>query len=57
MLPKEAIKEYKEIYKRLYAVDLSDEEAGRRANNLIALYATVYGDNSERLANNNVNNN
>lgn len=44
MLPKEAIKEYKEIYLKNYGVELTDEEATRRANNLVALYAAVYGE-------------
>ena len=57
MLPKCAVEEYKELYFRNFKIRLSDEEATRRANNLVDLYAAVYGDNSERLANNNVNNN
>lgn len=43
MLPKEAITEYKVIYQKLYGVLLSDEEATLRANNLVDLYKTVYG--------------
>ncbi len=43
MLPKEAITEYKVIYQKLYGVLLSDEEATLRANNLVNLYKTVYG--------------
>jgi hypothetical protein len=43
MLPKEAIQEFKRIYAKIYKVDLTDEEAARRANNLIALYKAVYG--------------
>ena len=46
MLPKEAIEEFKVIYKKDYGVELSDEEASYRANNLVALFTAVYGDNS-----------
>ncbi len=51
MLPKEAIKEFKKLYFKNYQIELSDEEATRRANNLVALYGAVYGDNSGRLGN------
>lgn len=44
MLPKEAIEEFKVLYEKNYGVKLSDEEAGRRANNFVALYEAVYGD-------------
>lgn len=44
MLPDEAIKEFKKIYKRQYGIELSDEEASFRANNLIKLYQAVYTD-------------
>jgi len=43
MLPKEAIKEFKRLYVKNYGTELSDEEATRRANNLVALYTAVYG--------------
>ena len=46
MLPKEAIAEYKKLYAKNYGVELSDEEATRRANNLVALYQAVYGNDS-----------
>ncbi len=49
MLPEEALKEFKKIYAKHYGVELSDEEASYRANNLVALYSAVYGDNSEQL--------
>jgi hypothetical protein len=42
MLPKNAIQEFKRLYKKRYGVDLSDEEASFRANNLVELYAVVY---------------
>ena len=43
MLPQEAITEFKELYRKRYGVDLSDEEASFRANNLVGLYKAVYG--------------
>ncbi len=43
MLPKEAIEEFKKLYVKNYGIELSDEEATRRANNLVALYGAVYG--------------
>ena len=43
MLPKEAIKEFKVIYKKRFGVDLSDAEASFRANNLVNLYRAVLG--------------
>lgn len=52
MLPKEAIEEFKRLYAKNYDIELSDEEATRRANNLVALYAAVYGNNYGRLKNN-----
>ena len=46
MLPKEAIQEFKKLYAKNYGIELSDEEATRRANNLVALYGAVYGNDS-----------
>jgi hypothetical protein len=43
MLPKEAIEEFKKLYKERFKVELSDEEAAFRANNLINLYEIVRG--------------
>jgi hypothetical protein len=43
MLPQEAIEEFKKLYKARFKVDLSDEEASFRANNLVNLYEAVYG--------------
>ena len=42
MLPQEAIDEFKKLYKARFKVDLSDEEASLRANNLVNLYEAVY---------------
>lgn len=58
MLPPEAIKEYKEIYKRCFGVVLDDGEASLHANNLIKLYKAVYGkkvinETNENLVKNN----
>ena len=44
MIPKEAVEEFKCIYKKEFGVEISDEEASFRANNLVNLYTTVYGD-------------
>ena len=49
MLPSEAITEYVEIYKKLYGVTLSKEEASFRANNLVNLYKAVYSDSSSGI--------
>ncbi len=46
MLPKEAIEEYKELYKKRFGVVLSDAEASFRANNLVKLYKAVLGPES-----------
>jgi hypothetical protein len=48
-LPKEAIEEFKKLYAKHYGVKLSDEEASRRARNLVDLFAAVYGDNSNMI--------
>lgn len=42
-LPKDAIDEFKKLYKLRFKVDLTDEEASLRANNLVNLYEAVYG--------------
>lgn len=42
MLPKQAIEEYKKLYKERFGVDLDDGEAILRANNLVNLYKAVY---------------
>ena len=41
MLPDKAIKEFKEIYERVFNETLTDAEASRRANRLIDLYAAM----------------
>ena len=43
MLPQEAIDEFKKLYKARFKVDLTNEEAAFRANNLVNLYEAVYG--------------
>ena len=55
MLPKEAIEEFKKLYFKNYGIQLSDEEATYRANNLVALFSAVYGDNSGLIRKNNQN--
>lgn len=42
MLPQQAIQEFKELYKKRYGVELSDEEASGRANRLFNLYKVTY---------------
>jgi len=42
MLPEKAIQEFKELYKKRYGVELSDQEASYRANNLFNLYKVTY---------------
>jgi len=42
MLPKKAIDQFKELYKKRYGVELDDKEAEFRANNIINLYKAVY---------------
>ena len=44
MLPPEAIKEYKIIYEKEFGVQLTNEEAAFRANNLVNLYKVVYSE-------------
>ena len=46
MLPDEAIKEFQELYLRLYGELLSDEEARRKAEKLVSLYEAVYEQDS-----------
>ena len=43
MLQKQAIEEYKELYKKRFGVILTDAEASFRANNLVNLYKAVLG--------------
>jgi hypothetical protein len=50
-LPEEAIDEFIEIYKKVYKVDISREEARRRAENVLALYRAVLGDTPEQKNN------
>lgn len=49
MLPKQAIDEYKELYKKRFGVILSDAEASFRANNLVNLYKAVLGPERSEL--------
>lgn len=44
MLSKEAIEEYKKLYKDRFQVDISDDEAVIRANNLVNLYKLIFED-------------
>jgi hypothetical protein len=51
-LPDGAILEFKDLFRKRYHVELSDEEASFRANNLVNLYAAVYGRNQGRTETN-----
>jgi len=42
MLPKKAIDQFKELYKKRFGVELDDKEAEFRANNLFNLYKAIY---------------
>ena len=42
MLPNDAIKEFKQIYEKVFKEHLSDAEASRRANNLVELYQIIF---------------
>jgi len=42
MLPQSAIKEFQALYKKLYGIAIDDDEALRRAENLVGLYVAVY---------------
>lgn len=42
MLPKEAINEFRKLYKERFKKDLSDEEATIKAINFFELYKAVY---------------
>jgi len=44
VLPKKAIEEFKRVYKKSYNIELTDEEAGDKANRLVRLYQAVYSD-------------
>ncbi len=42
MLPKQAIKEFNELYRKKFGIELNDAEANRKANKLINLYKAIY---------------
>jgi hypothetical protein len=43
MVTKEALVEFKELYKEHFKIELSDKEAFEKAINLLNLYRVVYG--------------
>jgi hypothetical protein len=43
MLPKEAIEEFKTIYRKVFNEEIYNEEALVRANKLIDLYRAIFG--------------
>ena len=42
MLPKEAIEEFKDIYKKEFKEELSDADALTKANRLLDLYGAIF---------------
>ncbi len=42
MLPPEAIKEFKQLYRDTFGEELDDAEASRRANRLVNLYGAIF---------------
>jgi hypothetical protein len=47
MLPDDAIEEFREIYKKQYGEELSEEEARERAERLFGLVKAVYSPNKK----------
>ena len=47
-LPRQAIEEFKMLYKKRFRKDLDDKEASFKANNLFNLYVAVYGSSNIR---------
>jgi len=45
IIPKEALKEFKELYQKRFRTELSDEETYRRASKLLDLYKIIYSHN------------
>jgi hypothetical protein len=41
-MKKEAVEEFKKIYKEMFKEDLNDAEASRKARKLLGLYKTIY---------------
>jgi len=42
MLPREAILEYQEVYKKQYGKEISYEEATEQSNELVELFKNIY---------------
>jgi len=49
MVPKKLLKQFKEIYQKEFQVELSDDEALKKAVQLLELYRAVYGITHEAL--------
>ena len=43
LLPKKAIEEFKELYRKQFGIEINDVEASKKANQIIGLYKAVYG--------------
>ena len=48
-LNNEAIKEFKELYRKRFKEDISDQKAFELGNNLLNLYRVVYGADAQDL--------
>lgn len=55
-LPRKAINEFKEIYKKQHNVEISDAEANRLGNKLLNLYKLVYLPTNQNEYANEINN-
>lgn len=51
LLPKEAVEEFKKLFKKRFKEDLTDEEAYRRATKLLDLFKVVYGSKTKNHKN------
>lgn len=49
MLSKEAIEEFKEIYKKKFNEDISDQKAFKLGSNLLNLYKLLFDDKNPNL--------
>jgi len=47
MLSNDALTKFKELYKKEFKVDISEEEASKEASKLLGLFKEVYGDPSK----------
>jgi predicted nucleic acid-binding protein len=43
VIPQKALEEFKELYKKRFRKDLSDEEVYRKASKILDLFEVIYG--------------